>query len=55
MFLKDASAPEREGIMDAASMTNGIVHNDEGIWKCNKLENRSDSSSVDRNTYLAVQ
>jgi hypothetical protein len=55
MFLEDLSAPECQGIMDAASIANGIVHDDERIWKGNKLENRSDSSSIDRNTYLAVQ
>ena len=55
VLLEDASGPEGEGIMDAASMANGVVHNEERIGKGNELENRSDHNSIDGKTYLAVQ
>jgi len=55
MFLEDANGLEGQGIMDAASMANSIVRDDEGIRKGNKLENRSDCDSIDGTTYLAVQ
>jgi len=55
MLLEDASGLEGEGIMDTASMANGVVYDEKRIGKGNKLENRSDYNSIDGKTYLAVQ
>lgn len=37
MLLEDLCAPEGQGIMDAASMANSIIHDDEGIGESDEL------------------
>jgi len=39
VFLEDARTPECQGIVNTAGMANGIVHNNEGIRKGDKLVN----------------
>ena len=58
MFVlpENVGGPESHGIMDAASMAEAIVHNEEGIGKGNKLVTGQIAIAWERiKTYLAVQ
>ena len=56
VFLEDPCAPEGQGIVDAASMANSIIHDDEGIGESDKLvEGQMAIAKIKIKTHLAVQ
>jgi hypothetical protein len=56
VFLKDVCAPEGQGIVDTAGMTDSIVHDNKGIRESDELvEGQMVIVKKKRNTHLAVQ